>query len=98
MIREKNIIFNGVPKQVWWQPALLMFFRLSVWIAIPVIIGVFVGKWLDKKYQSEPWLFLLSVGVAFLISMIGLIRNTISEFKKIESDNNGSHRTTNKSA
>ena len=71
-------------KQAWWQPAILMFFRLSVWIAVPIIIALFVGKWLDEKYHSEPWLFLLSIGAAFIISMAGLVKNTLNEYKKIE--------------
>lgn len=71
-------------KQAWWQPAILMFFRLSVWIAVPIIIALFIGKWLDEKYQSEPWLFLLSIGAAFIISLAGLVKNTLNEYKKIE--------------
>ncbi|MBU0646995.1 AtpZ/AtpI family protein [Patescibacteria group bacterium] len=71
-------------KQAWWLPAMLMFTRLSVWIIGPVIVGLFVGKWLDNKYQSKPWLFLLSIGIAFIISMFGLIKSTLDEYKKIE--------------
>ena len=73
-------------KQVWWQPAMLMFTRLSIWIIGPVIVGLFVGKWLDNKYQSEPWLFLLSMGIAFIFSMIGLVKNAKDEYKKIEAN------------
>jgi F0F1-type ATP synthase assembly protein I len=68
----------------WFQPALQTFARLSGWIAFPVIIGAFLGKWLDKKYDTEPWLFLTTIGIAFLISMIGLVTNTVKEFKQIE--------------
>lgn len=75
-------------KQAWWQPAIMMFLKLSVWIAIPIIIAMYVGKWLDRKYDTEPWLFLASIGVAFIISMIGLVKNTIEEFKKIEKESN----------
>ena len=77
---------QGQSQTAWWQPAIMMFLRLSVWIAVPVIIALYLGKWLDRKYQTDPWLFLGSIGVAFLISMIGLIRNTIAEYKKIEQD------------
>lgn len=70
-------------KAVWWQPALILFFRLSGWIVAPILIGIFLGKWLDRKYNSEPWLFLGSVGLAFIISMTGLIINARREFKKI---------------
>jgi F0F1-type ATP synthase assembly protein I len=82
---KKKIDIKG--EQPWWRSALFMFARLSGWIAIPVIIGALFGKWLDRKYDTEPWLFLASVGVAFLVSMIGLVKNTMSEFKKIEGGN-----------
>jgi len=71
-------------KQVWWQPAIIMFARLSAWIIGPVIVGLFIGKWLDNKYQSKPWLFLLSMAIAFVISIVGLIKNTKDEYEKIE--------------
>ncbi len=73
--------------KAWWQPAIFMFLRLSGWIAIPIIIGAFLGKWLDKKYESEPLLFLVSTGAAFAISVFGLIKNTMEEYKKIEREN-----------
>ncbi|MBU0637021.1 MAG: AtpZ/AtpI family protein [Patescibacteria group bacterium] len=74
-------------KQAWWQPAILMFARLSAWIVGPVIVGLFIGKWLDKRYQSEPWLFLLSIGIVFIFSIFGLVKSTINEYKKIETKN-----------
>lgn len=79
---------NGKEKKEapWWQPGLILFMRLSGWIAGPVIIAVFIGKWLDRKYNSEPWLFLVSVGVAFFFSMFGIVHDSIQEMKKIEKE------------
>lgn len=70
----------------WWQPGLILFTRLSGWIAGPVIIAVFIGKWLDRKYDSEPWLFVLTVGIAFLFSIFGIIRDSLREMKRIEEE------------
>lgn len=72
----------------WWQPAILMFSRLSGWIIGPVILGIIIGKWLDKKYGTDPWLFLLSIGIFFIISMVGVVRDAMREMKKIEKENN----------
>lgn len=58
--------------------------NITAWIAGPVIIGVFVGKWLDNKYHTEPLLLLVTIGFCFLISMYGLVINALKEFKKIE--------------
>jgi len=73
-------------KKAWWQPGLMIFARSLSWIAGPVLIGVFVGKWLDKKYGTEPWLFLITVGLAFIISMVGLIKESVEQFKQIEKE------------
>jgi len=78
---------NEAKKEAWWQPAIILFFRFSAWIVAPVLLGVFVGKWLDRKYDSEPWLFLLSVGIAFVISMFGLIYSVVKEYARIEKEN-----------
>lgn len=73
--------------KVWWQPALIIFARSLGWIAAPVILGSYLGKWLDKKYGTEPWLFISTVGLAFFISMFGLIKETAEQYKKIEKNN-----------
>ena len=70
----------------WWQPGLEMFARFSAWIFAPVIAGAFLGRWLDRKYDMEPFLFLSTVGFAFFISMFGLIIEVSKEYKKIEND------------
>lgn len=50
------------------------------------MIAIFVGKYLDKKYNTQPWLFLLSVGLAFAISTFGIIRDSLQELKRIEKE------------
>ena len=68
----------------WWQPSLLFFSKLSGWIAGPIIIAMFLGQWLDEKYGTDPWLFLLTVGVAFFISSFGIVKDSIKEIKRLE--------------
>jgi len=69
-----------------WGLALRITARLTGWVGFPVIIGVFVGKWLDRRFNTEPWLFLATIGFAFLISMYGLAVNALKEFKKIDKE------------
>ena len=71
-------------KAPWWQPSLVLFGKLSGWIAGPVILAVFLGKWLDRKFDTEPWLFLLSVGAAFMLSSFGIVRDAMREMEKIK--------------
>ena len=73
-------------KELWWKPAMEMFARVIGWIAVPIISALYLGKWLDEKYQSEPKYLLICVGVAFLLTNIGLLKNVIKTSKKIESE------------
>lgn len=77
----------------WWQKGVEVFLRLSAWIAIPVVIGAFLGKWLDKKFNTEPWLFLVSIGLMFFLSMFGLIKETVKEFKTLDKKENKDERS-----
>ena len=82
----KNVEDKNNRETVWWRPAIAMFLKLSVWIAAPIIIALYLGEWLDKKYGTEPWLFLICIGAAFAVSISGLIRSTAQEFKKFEAE------------
>lgn len=68
----------------WWQPALVISLKFSGWIIFPVLIAILLGQWLDRRQGTEPWLFLACVGVAFIVSLAGLIKNVLAEYKKIE--------------
>lgn len=78
-----NMDEKKTDKNYWVEP-LKMFSRLSAWIVFPVLLGALVGKWLDRKYDSSPRWFLIVIGLSFVISMFGLIKNTLEEYKKIE--------------
>jgi len=79
---DKDVSKNN--QVAWWQPAVIMFAKLSGWIAAPIIIALYLGKWLDKKYDSAPRLLLVSIGLAFFISMVGLVKETVREYKTID--------------
>lgn len=79
-------------KKIWWQPSIQLFARLSGWIAGPVIMAVFLGKWLDRKYGTEPWLFLVTVLIAFLWSSFGIVHDTNKALKNIEKENRKSEK------
>lgn len=82
----KNLEKKDSRETAWWQPAITTFLKLSVWIAAPIIIALYLGKWLDSKYRSEPWLFLICIAAAFVVSLFGLIKSTVREYKKFEKE------------
>lgn len=68
----------------WWRPALLLFFQLSAWIGFPIIAAMFIGSWLDTRYGTAPWLYLLSVAFAFAVSVVGIVREGGKAIQQME--------------
>jgi F0F1-type ATP synthase assembly protein I len=77
--KEVKNAMNGL-----WAPALGIFGRFTAWIVAPVFIGASLGVWLDKKFNTEPWIFFISIAVSFVVSMIGVARNALDEYRKQE--------------
>ena len=65
---------NEQNNELWWKPAIIVFASVSAWIAVPIIAALYLGKYLDKKYASQPKFFLILIVVAFLITIFGIIR------------------------
>lgn len=73
----------------WWRPAIEIFGRVSLWVVVPVVAALLVGKWLDTKFGTAPWLFLGLTGVGFLISCGGIVLTVGRYMKKLERENRG---------
>lgn len=73
-------------EQKSWAVGLRLVSELTAWVAIPVVIAVYFGKWLDQKFNTGPWLFLATVGAAFVISNVGIIRQSMKSMKRIEAE------------
>lgn len=69
---------------MWWKEYSGMIIDVSGWLVVPVILGLFLGKWLDSKYQTKPWLTVVCVGIAFVITNVGIIRQGINIMKNME--------------
>lgn len=66
-----------------WKPAFFLFIRISGWITFPVIFALFVGKWLDRVFSTTPILFLSLTGIAFGISLFGIIKESRKTMEQI---------------
>lgn len=77
-------------EKAWYADSLRLFGRLSAWIALPVVLASFLGKWLDKKYETEPWLLLVCIGFSFVVSMVVLVKEAVREIGSTGGDNSES--------
>jgi F0F1-type ATP synthase assembly protein I len=67
--------------------AIYIFGQVTGWIVAPIIIALIVGKYLDNKYNSQPWFFLGLTALAFFITSLSIIRIALRYIKKIEEEN-----------
>jgi F0F1-type ATP synthase assembly protein I len=68
----------------WWQPGLILFYKLSAWIAGPIVVALFLGKYLDSLFGSSPWVFLVLTATAFASSTFFIIYIYNKELKKLD--------------
>ena len=68
------------------SPGIKLALSMSGWLVGPVILATIVGQGLDRRYHTKPWLFLASLGIAFAITLVGLIRSVNDTLKKIDQE------------
>lgn len=74
------------PQAPWWQPGLILFYKLSGWVAGPILLAIFVGKFLDKQFETAPWIFLGLTAASFIVSTFAIIYTYSKELKRIEDE------------
>jgi F0F1-type ATP synthase assembly protein I len=62
--------------------ALSLAWELGYSIALPLVIFALLGRWLDGKLATSPWLFLLGIILAVSISSYLVYRKTMEIIKK----------------
>jgi len=68
----------------WWKPGLEIFGQVSAWIVVPIVAALVMGKYLDARYETKPWIFLGLSGLGFLVTLFGLVRTVRTCIRKIE--------------
>ncbi len=58
----------------------------TAWIIIPALLAVYGGQWLDRKFDSEPILFVIAMALAFVVTLVGIIKMA-KEYLKQEAKN-----------
>lgn len=85
-------------EKAWWAEGLGLFSQITAWIVAPVITALFLGNFLDNRYGTSPRYLLICVGIAFIITNIGLIIEMLryqKRLKDITQDNHERHTKRN---
>jgi uncharacterized membrane protein YfcA len=69
----------------WWRDGIILFTKVSSYIAVPIILASFVGKSLDKKYNTN-YIFFVFICIAFALTMIMIWSEMKVYKKKIEKE------------
>ncbi|MBF0443223.1 MAG: AtpZ/AtpI family protein [Oligoflexales bacterium] len=64
-----------------------VFTRISVWIVSPVIFSLVLGKYLDNRYHTTPWILSVLLAISFTVSMAMIVK-IAGEYMKDEKKDN----------
>ena len=56
--------------------------QLGYTIAVPIVVLALVGRFLDKKLGTSPWLLLLGILLSIAISSWAIYKKTLDIIKK----------------
>ena len=82
-------------KKPWWEPAVEIFSEVSGWIAGPVVVALILGKYLDGRFGTKPWIFLGLTGFAFMVSAYEIVKVVSRYMKKITEEGDNQNKEEN---
>ncbi len=82
-------------KSPWWKPGIDLFLKSTVWIVGPLFTALFVGKWLDGRFGTHPWVLIGSLSASFIFSNILLIKESKRALREINSNDNDGGKSGN---
>lgn len=83
----------------WWQPGIAVFGEVTGWIVVPVIVALYLGRYLDEKQGTGNLYFFGLTILAFIISCIGIAlmgKRYIKMVEESKKEKNNGNRTENR--
>ncbi len=68
----------------WWHDPMMSFFKISAWIIGPILVGVIFGDFVDKKFNTSPWIEIILTGILFIYSIYHMIKDGKKYEEEIE--------------
>ncbi|MFH1404878.1 MAG: AtpZ/AtpI family protein [Patescibacteria group bacterium] len=72
--------------------AMRIFADFSASIAVPAVLCALLGKWLDNRYGTAPWLLIASFIVAFGLTAFSIYRKSkkySKQYNRLNNDSDG---------
>lgn len=83
-IKEKNNVWSAL--SLAWQ--------LGYTIAIPLVVLALVGRFLDKRFGTSPWLLLVGVLSSLIVSTIAIYYKTVKILEETERESEKTQKST----
>lgn len=83
-IKEKNNVWSAL--SLAWQ--------LGYTIAIPLVVLALVGRFLDKRFGTSPWLLLVGVLLSLIVSTIAIYYKTVKILEETERESEKTQKST----
>lgn len=80
-----DMLKNGQNNDKSWS-ALSLAWELGYTIAIPIVIFALLGRFLDKKLGTSPFLLLAGIFLSLIITTIGITKKTMKVMKELENE------------
>jgi len=84
-VEENNKNLTGGP---WWKEGVKLMSDVSTWVVVPIVGALVLGKFLDRRFGTEPVIFLALAGFGFLVTCYGIWKIVKDYMKKLERGNN----------
>jgi F0F1-type ATP synthase assembly protein I len=65
---------NDKKESIFKNEYIRVFTKISGWIIGPVLVSALVGNYLDKKFNSAPWILGFALAVSFTVSMVAIVK------------------------
>ena len=68
-----------------------IFADFSASIAVPAVLGALLGKWLDTRYGTKPYLLIACLAAALLLTAINIVHKAKyynKEYSRLNENNN----------
>ncbi len=75
-----------------WRAEVGPFLTLGIQLAAAIVVFFFVGRWLDEKFDTSPWLALLGAAVGIVGGMIKFIKSAQELGKMADREAKDAHR------
>ena len=59
------------------RPSPLAYMGLGIELVAPILLGVFVGRWLDGRWGTEPWLLVAGSVLGLVLGFYSFLRSVL---------------------